>query len=261
MCRMVAEVIDGKLKVHSSLIEALSLERQGRPRIAAVGGGGKTTLLKRLAKEYQASGAKPAVITTTHMKAEDFPGFLIGPSAEEILETRERVGCVFAGARAGEGKIKILPKAVLERVLELPGPVLIEADGARRLPVKIPAEHEPVLLPQVTCVLSVYGLDAVGRRISEVCFRAEMAADFLQKDAGDILEPKDIAMLAVSDRAGRKGIAGSMEYMVVLNKADTDRQQETAADIWREIKNRKCGNTKVLVTSMQEALPEEYKNV
>lgn len=259
MCRMVAEVIEGKLKVSSSLMEALSLERQGKPRIAAVGGGGKTTLLKRLAKEYQASGAKPAVITTTHMKAEDFPGFLIGPSVEEILETRERVGCVFAGAGAGEGKIKILPKAVLERVLELPGPVLIEADGARRLPVKIPAEHEPVLLPQVTCVLSVYGLDAVGRRISEVCFRAEMAADFLQKDAGDILE--DIAMLAVSDRAGRKGIAGSMEYMVVLNKADTDRRQETAVDIWREIKNRKCGNTKVLVTSMQEALPEEYKNV
>ena len=258
MCRMVAEVIEGKLKVSSSLMEALSLERQGKPRIAAVGGGGKTTLLKRLAKEYQASGAKPAVITTTHMKAEDFPGFLIGPSVEEILETRERVGCVFAGAGAGEGKIKILPKAVLERVLELPGPVLIEADGARRLPVKIPAEHEPVLLPQVTCVLSVYGLDAVGRRISEVCFRAE---DFLQKDAGDILEPKDIAMLAVSDRAGRKGIAGSMEYMVVLNKADTDRRQETAVDIWREIKNRKCGNTKVLVTSMQEALPEEYKNV
>ena len=45
MCRMVAEVIEGKLKVHSSLVEALSLDRQGRPRIAAVGAGGKTTLL------------------------------------------------------------------------------------------------------------------------------------------------------------------------------------------------------------------------
>ena len=42
-------------------------------------------------------------------------------------------------------------------------------------------------------------------------------------------------MLAVSDQAGRKGIAGSMEYMVVLNKADTERRQETAVDIWREI--------------------------
>lgn len=113
MCRMVAEVIEGKLKVHSSLVEALSLDRQGRPRIAAVGGGGKTTLLKRLAKEYQASGAKPAVITTTHMKAEDFPGFLIDPSVEEILETRERVGCVFAGARAGEGRSRFFLRLFL----------------------------------------------------------------------------------------------------------------------------------------------------
>ena len=246
-------MIEGKLKVHSSLIEALALEGRENPRIAAVGAGGKTTLLKWLAKEYQALDVKPAVITTTHMKAENFPGFLTDPSAEEILETRERVGCVFAGA--GEGKIKILPGAVLERVLELPGPILIEADGARRLPVKIPAKHEPVLLSQVTCVLSVYGLDAVGRRIREVCFRAEMAADFLQKDVEDILEPKDIAMLAVSDRAGRKGIAGNMEYVVVLNKADTASRQEIAADIWREIKKRKCGNMKVLVTLMQEALP------
>lgn len=261
MCRIVAEMIEGKLKVHSSLIEALALEWRENPRIAAVGAGGKTTLLKRLAKEYQALDAKPAVITTTHMKAENFPGFLTDPSAEEILETRERVGCVFAGAGAGEGKIKILPGEVLERVLEFPGPVLIEADGARRLPVKIPAKHEPVLLSQVTCVLSVYGLDAVGRRIREVCFRAEMAADFLQKDVEDILEPKDIAMLAVSDRAGRKGIAGNMEYVVVLNKADTARRQEIAADIWQEIEKRRCGNMKVLVTSMQEALPEEYKNV
>ncbi len=253
MCRIVAEMIEGKLKVHSSLIEALALEGRENPRIAAVGAGGKTTLLKWLAKEYQALDVKPAVITTTHMKAENFPGFLTDPSAEEILETRERVGCVFAGA--GEGKIKILPGAVLERVLELPGPILIEADGARRLPVKIPAKHEPVLLSQVTCVLSVYGLDAVGRRIREVCFRAEMAADFLQKDVEDILEPKDIAMLAVSDRAGRKGIAGNMEYVVVLNKADTASRQEIAADIWREIKKRKCGNMKVLVTLMQEALP------
>lgn len=236
-----------------SLTEALKLSGQTRPRIAAVGAGGKTTLLKRLASEYQMSGQKPAVITTTHMKAEDSPQFLTDPSIEEIMEVREREGCVFAGAGADEGKIRILPPDVLAAVLELDGPVLIEADGARRLPVKIPAEHEPVLLPQVTCVLSVYGLDAVGRRIEEVCFRAERVSDFLHKDIREILEPEDIAMLAMSRRAGRKGTSRHMQYVIVLNKADTDKRQESALDIWRQIEKRKSGQelgeVKVLVSA------------
>ena len=250
---MIAELVRGQLKICSSLTEALSLARQEKPRIAAVGAGGKTTLLKRLAGEYQVLDKKPVVITTTHMKAENFSGFLIDPSAEEIMEVLEREGCVFAGDRAKGDKIKILPPKVLEAVLDLPGPVLIEADGARRLPVKIPAKHEPVFLPQVTCVLSVYGLDAVGKRIGEVCFRAELAADFLQKDVEDTLKPEDIAMLAISSRAGRKGAVGHMEYVVVLNKVDTRSRQETALDVWREIEKRRLeyglGEVKVLITS------------
>ena len=42
--------------------------------------------------------------------------------------------------------------------------VLIEADGARRLPLKVPAEHEPVIPEMTTHVLSVYGLDSIGKR-------------------------------------------------------------------------------------------------
>ena len=61
---MIAEITGGRMHILSSLTEALKLSGQTRPRIAAVGAGGKTTLLKRLASEYQMSGQKPAVITT-----------------------------------------------------------------------------------------------------------------------------------------------------------------------------------------------------
>ena len=38
--------------------------------------------------------------------------------------------------------------------------ILIEADGARMMPCKVPAAYEPVILPETDTVLGVLGLDA-----------------------------------------------------------------------------------------------------
>ena len=44
--------------------------------------------------------------------------------------------------------------------MELSDLVLIEADGSKRLPCKVPADHEPVLLPESDIVVAVLGLSA-----------------------------------------------------------------------------------------------------
>ena len=54
---------------------------------------------------------------------------------------------------------------------------LIEADGARRLPCKVPESWEPVIYQKSTRVLAVYGLDAVGKSFREACFRPGLAAE------------------------------------------------------------------------------------
>lgn len=253
---MVAEIIEGQLRERDTLLEALSLihirdiredvERDRpngnqKPRIAAVGAGGKTTILKRLAEEYLAAGEQSVIITTTHMKKEDTRHFLVDPSIEEILKVQGREGYVIAGAEAvqASGKIRSLPRHVLDAVLNLSCPVLIEADGARMLPVKIPAEHEPVLLPQVTCVLALYGLDAPGQKIRDICFRAERMTEFLHKGMGDRLGAGDIAALALSSCGGRKCVTKDMQYRVVLNKADTEERRKTALEIWRKMEQMK----------------------
>ncbi len=41
--------------------------------------------------------------------------------------------------------------------------VLVEADGSRRLPLKAPGDHEPVLPPGTDLVVGVVGLDGLGR--------------------------------------------------------------------------------------------------
>ena len=244
---MIAEIINGKLISKDSLLEALELTKTHTPRIAAAGAGGKTTTLKRLAGEYRQTGQKLIVTTTTHMFREDSPLFLEDPSVDEILSLLDKEGCVFAGARAKNGKIKILPADVLDAILQLPNPVLIEADGAKRLPAKFPAGHEPVFLPQTTHVLYVFGMDAPGRKIGEACFRPELMADFLGKSPEDILTPLDIAALAQSGQAGRKGVGAGMRYALILNKADTLDRRNMALEIWKSMEHR--GETKVIVTS------------
>lgn len=94
--------------------------------------------------------------------------------------------------------------------------VLIEADGAKRMPCKAPAAHEPVLLPQCDTVLAVAGLSALGIRSGAACFRAELAAELLCVPQDAQLTPELRANLLASEAGGRKavGIAAFMLYSI-----------------------------------------------
>ena len=107
--QMIAEIVYGNLISKQTLLEAFDLAETTAPRISAVGAGGKTTTLKRLAAEYTDMGRKPIVTTTTHLFREDSPLFLEDPSVGEILALLDKEGCVFAGGKAGNGKITSTP--------------------------------------------------------------------------------------------------------------------------------------------------------
>lgn len=222
---------NGKLQKKESLRSALDLGNRMEPRIAAVGAGGKTSLLKQLLIEYKEQNAEPVLVTTTHMKKEAVPYFTTEDSIVKILEVCNREGMVIAGLDAGGGRIKSLSEPVMEKIWELPVPVLVEADGARMLPVKVPGEQEPVIPKKIRIVLSVYGLDAVGQRIKDCCFRPELTKELLGKDEEEILTEEDLALLAVSESGGKKKVLPGMDYYIVLNKADDEKRLEMAGRI------------------------------
>ena len=97
--------------------------------------------------------------------------------------------------------------------------VLLEADGAKRMPCKVPAAHEPVLLPESDIVLAVAGLSALGRPLREVCFRLEQACALLGTAPETLLTPELLARLLASEQGGRK-LVGNRRFSVVLNQAD-----------------------------------------
>ena len=234
------------------------------PVVSAVGAGGKTTTLHRLAEDFVRQGQQAVVTTSTHILEEDEPYFLRAAGGESLtdqLQLREAArvfadqvrgkldcfGQVWTGSSAPGGKLCGLPELFVEQIWKLNVPVLVEADGARKMPMKVPAAHEPVLHPRTTHVLSVYGLDAVEEKLENVCFRKKLAEKILKKNGTEPVTPEDIALLASSPEAGRKGCPEQAAYTVVLNKADNAERRETALHICRLLNDRGIG--RVIVTS------------
>ncbi|MCD8196624.1 MAG: putative selenium-dependent hydroxylase accessory protein YqeC [Lachnospiraceae bacterium] len=142
--------------------------------IAVIGAGGKTTAAKQLA----AAGAERSVLltTTTHMYPVEPPEcrkLLLNPSMEELMEEVKKPGILCAGSRAENGKMGILPDTLLEQAVRAAKLTVYEADGAKRLSLKLHRQGEPVILPDTDICLVVAGLSAFGKPVGEVVHRYE----------------------------------------------------------------------------------------
>ena len=104
------------------------------------------------------------------------------------------------------------------------GAVFLEADGAKRLPCKAPAGHEPVLLPESDIVLAVAGLSAVGQPLQKVCFRLGTACVLLGTTPDTPLTPHLLAKL-LADRVGGRKNVNDRPFFAVLNQADTPQRR------------------------------------
>ena len=248
--------------------------------VSLIGGGGKTTLLYALSAYCTAKGWRVLTTTTTHIrKPVNVPWIAVNEEEKtaslecESSECKTSVGIkcvcentawenagkerdrlwqqgtyVVAGTPAPHEKLTILPEAIRGEWISDADITFLEADGAKCLPCKFPAAHEPVILPQSDIVLAVAGLSALYRPLGEVCFRAELAIEAWNRDVceyGDAAYPKEgkrllkevpiskdtsltpelLAWLLGSENGARKDISGR-SFFVVLNQADTSERRE-----------------------------------
>lgn len=198
------------------------------PIVSVVGAGGKTTVIKRLAKEY----VRAAITTTTHMYKEA----RLANSAEEVSSAK---GIVWFGTDEGE-KISMSP--FIDDVHDIP--LIIEADGSKHMPFKIPAEHEPAVYFRSTAVIGMLGLDAVGMTVEEAAFRPMEAARFLGSDTKHIISCADMAAVILSKNGLMKNLRG--EYFVLLTKAEGALRMEYAREI-----ARRCENIRIYAVSLK----------
>ncbi len=159
---------------------------------AIVGAGGKTSLIKQLTKEYRAQGLKVFVTTSTHMMRED--DTLVTEDAQVIIQELEGKGYAMAGSPMGE-KIAGLSYDVYKKVCLYADVVLVEADGSKHLPIKYPAENEPVIYDNVDEIVVVCGLHALGKKAEHVVHRVELAEKMVGISKDDVITAEHIQRL------------------------------------------------------------------
>jgi len=217
-----------------SLAEALlPLLPAGSGVVAFVGAGGKTTALLHLAHELEARGRSVVVTTTTHLAdpREEPPPFAVELVLRPETEFPHGVdalldpgpGTTFLVSREADesGKVKGIDPSWVPALAGAWDFVLVEADGSRRLPIKAPGPHEPVLPPGAGLVVGLVGLDALGRPMDgRTVHRPERFAAVTGCEPGAPIAWKHVEALVRHPEGLFKG-AGAARRVVLLNKADT----------------------------------------
>lgn len=215
--------------------------------VSIVGAGGKTTLMDTLAKMYVREGQKALVTTSTHIRhPSHYPVAYNWKDAKELFKVHPIV--VF-GAVAPQGKLTKPPDLEIAACREVAGLILIEADGAKGFPCKVPNQTEPVILAESDIVLGVAGLDAIGRPLEDVCFRSAYAMQLLETDSRHCMTEEDLAVILSSEQGTKKSV-GTRDYYVVLNKCDDAHRLRQAEQIQKLLFQRCIAQ--VIFTSLKK---------
>lgn len=207
-----------------NLQEALSV-RSGIT--AVIGSGGKSTLLRELARELVGDGAKVILATTTHFLPFEGIETLIDPAEEDVASALNEHGVVCITGRGAEGQKLTVPAAGLEPYAELTDYLLVEADGSKRLPLKAHAVWEPVVPAGARRVL-VVGASGFGKPVAEAVHRPEIFCRLAGCDPNDAATPELVArviaaesladVVAVNQAEAPEALAAAHELAIRLNQ-------------------------------------------
>lgn len=150
--------------------------------IIVCGAGGKTSYINYLSKKYK---NKKIIITTTTkiFKSENY----ISHIGEETFKNNN---IITLGKEFDKDKLTYVGDKELKKALKYADIILIEADGSKYHALKIPNENEPVIpdfiINYISEIIVVMGVHAKGRKISEVCYRYNLAKDLEYNKEADL---------------------------------------------------------------------------
>ncbi len=197
-------------------------------KVAFVGSGGKTTAMFQLARDF---GSRVILTTTTHLaldQLEQAEKHFIVKSVEdlpsEILDIEENI-LIFTGPQVEPNRVKGPDQDILIQLAALAekwgSPLLIEADGARQLPIKAPAEHEPPIPDFVDTVIVVIGLSGLGKPLNEKwVHRPEIFSELVGLSPGSEISSQHLAAAITSPRGGLKNIPTTARKLLMINQID-----------------------------------------
>ena len=218
--------------------------------ITFIGGGGKTSLMNTLGKEFASHGYPTLLTTTTHIMKPDFL------SDESYIGNEDlgQLANIFTNLKKNTLSLAALgiPEKVVNSNVKWRSPssdfckkiaefskkfstknpykflkILCEGDGSKRLPIKLPKDGEPVFFPKTDTVIGVIGLSCLGKPIKETLFRYELLPNLTSLDnyfikslqSADIVTTDFLYRLCLSEKGLRKNIT-SQKFCIIFNQAD-----------------------------------------
>lgn len=218
--------------------------------ITFIGGGGKTSLMNTLGKEFASHGYPTLLTTTTHIMKPDFL------SDESYIENEDlgQLANIFTNLKKNTLPLAALgiPEKVVNSNIKWRSPssdfcekiaefskkfstknpykflkILCEGDGSKRLPIKLPKDGEPVFFPKTDTVIGVIGISCLGKPIKETLFRYELLPNLTSLDnyfikslqSADIVTTDFLYRLCLSEKGLRKNIT-SQKFCIIFNQAD-----------------------------------------
>lgn len=214
-----------------NLLRALRLHQptESQPVISFVGAGGKTTALFQLARQLSAARRHPLLVTaTTHLGVWQIPladHHIIANDMPDLQNLPQDGIILVTGEIEGE-RTKPVSEAILNWLHEKSEtqniPLLIEADGSRKKPLKAPAEHEPPIPSFTDIVICVAGLSALGKPLGEDHVqRAELFSQRSGLPLGAPITPQAITAALTHPQGGLKNIPPHARRIALLNQANT----------------------------------------
>jgi probable selenium-dependent hydroxylase accessory protein YqeC len=201
--------------------------------ISLIGAGGKTSLMFGLARELAALGRTVLTTTTTNLffpTRDQSPVTLVTGTVPVFLARAVAALKDHHHISAGTchmpdtGKLRGFSAVMIDEIRQagLFDWIIVEADGARQLPIKASDIHEPVIPSSTTAIVHVTGLDAVNTPVDDT--HVHRPAIFCANTGlapGNRVDVNAVAVSCVLELRKARVLAGSDPDTVVwLNKAD-----------------------------------------
>jgi probable selenium-dependent hydroxylase accessory protein YqeC len=233
-----------------------------RELVTLVGAGGKTSTMFALAGELKLQGRSVLVTTTTaiyYPEAHCFDEIILSDKIEfQSFKMTSEVAIYVLGSKVNEdGKLLGVNKELINNIFRsnIFDYILVEGDGSKRLPIKAPAEHEPVVPELTTKVIGVIGMDALGKEInSENVHRPELFCEIVNCSIGDYIDEDKILRLIQCKNGLFKGTPKNAGKYLLLNKVEANRDYVAIEFIKSEVSRRKLNVMKIIQGLRKEVI-------
>ena len=223
--------------------------------VAFAGAGGKSGAIVELCRELPEAGLRVLAVPTTKMFVSEAEKVGTLVTSEDPKALRERVaealsggGAVVAGSGTlSKGRVGGVRPGQIPDLAALADVTLVEADGARRRPIKGTEAHEPALPEGTTLAVGVGGVWALGRPLNEEnVHRPEVFSELTGILPGHSITAEAFAVALVKGSLGR--VTEDARRVALITGVEPGPGMSEASTIARELWG--MGVPDVVVTSL-----------